>query len=491
MLRFHYEDADPKPLQHSPDLSPNKLFGQSFMAREPMRIQSFMAVTCVLAPFLASADTVETYAELTGKTVLAPSTLPALPESTDSELPANRTNLIASLEKEISKKGISVVQDGPCFVRLLPSGERQPDPSIIPLRGAQLHALTGEKKIGAGAVNWTRVDPEQVLEIYAGLKGRTILRSLALPAPTIRLKNQCPLTQAELVYAVETVLALNGLCTVDDGRAFVQIVPIPLRSMIDTHAPAADPDAKLFDPKKVPAMGYSNPRPQTKLEHNLERWQKAFLNFMHLNAKSNSSAQQLLELYASLTDKKAEPSKEYETRPIWFHVSTALTRSELLYAIETTFALNNLKIASFGENKVRLGPKMGTEKGSPTKTVTNLSGVSLFAAAAVLTNLVVTPSEVDSKSVRLTADKTPQPNLTFNYLNKTPEQIRAMYRRHLPVWVAKDGKVLAKAIGCTGYKAGKGPDGQLVFSGLVLIFDDLEQARIAEGVLKGENKEPR
>jgi hypothetical protein len=329
-----------------------------------MRSQVFIVVTFLIAPLLTPAATVDTYAELTGKTVLAPFALPS-PSGSSPELPKNKTNAIALLEQEFSKVGISVVQDGPCFVRLVPSGERQADPGLMPLRGAQLHASASPQLVPAGAVSFPATDANQVLEIYAELKGRTILRSRALPAPTMRFKNQCPLTREELVYALETVLALNGLSTVDDG-AFVEIVPTPLRSMIDPHAPTAQPGSKLFDSKKVPSMGYSNPRPQTKLERDLERWQKAFFEFIRVNGARNSSAQHLLELYAGLTDKRAEPSKDYETSPIWFHVRTPLSKSELLYAIETTFALNNLEIAAGEENTVRLGPKMGPGKGVPT-----------------------------------------------------------------------------------------------------------------------------
>lgn len=89
-----------------------------------MRIKAFIALICVLTPLLASAASVDTYAELTGKTVLAPSTLPSLPDAIDSELPTNKADVIVLLEKEFSKKNISVVQDGPCFVRLVPGGER-------------------------------------------------------------------------------------------------------------------------------------------------------------------------------------------------------------------------------------------------------------------------------------------------------------------------------------------------------------------------------
>jgi hypothetical protein len=119
-----------------------------------------------------------------------------------------------------------------------------------------------------------------------------------------------------------------------------------------------------------------------------------------------------------------------------------------------------------------------------------ISGLCMHAAESVTTNLVVTPSEVDPKSVRLTAAETRQPNLTFNYVDKTPEQVRAIYRTHAAVFVVKDGAVVAKAAACSGHKGRTAPDGQLVFSGLLLIFDDLAQARIAERVLKREDKKP-
>ncbi|MGH7972816.1 MAG: hypothetical protein ACREIC_29225, partial [Limisphaerales bacterium] len=215
----------------------------------------------------------------------------------------------------------------------------------------------------AGAINFPRTELGQVLEIYAAVKNRTILRSRALPQPTVSLKNQCPLTREEMAYALETVLALNGIGTVEDGEAFVQIVPIQLRSQVRAHAPTPDPAAKRFDPKKLPALGYAAPRqPKTKFEHDLEHWQKAFSEFLRLNGTRNSSAQRLLELYANLADRKAEPSKNYESFPIWFHVSTSLSKSELLYAIETTFALNNLAITRLDEDGVGLGPNMAPGK---------------------------------------------------------------------------------------------------------------------------------
>ena len=119
-----------------------------------------------------------------------------------------------------------------------------------------------------------------------------------------------------------------------------------------------------------------------------------------------------------------------------------------------------------------------------------VSGLWAHAAESGVTNLVVTPLEVDPKSVRLTAGETRSPNVNFNYLNKTPEQVRAISRRHPAVLVVKNGVVVAKAVGCVNYAGRTSPDGKPVFSGLTLVFDDLDQARVAEKVLKREDKKP-
>ena len=341
------------------------------MTRSHSMLRLF-AVASFLAPLLASAATLETYGELVGKTILAPSSLLSSPDSIMSEPPPKKTNAITFFETELSKKNISVIQDGRSFVRLLRAGDWQAGLSNAPLRGAQLRVSPSKEMIPAGAVNFPGTDLTQVLNIYAELKNRTILRTRFLPSPVVRFKTQCALTKEELVYALETVLALNGISTVDDGQSFVQIVPIQLRSQVNTHAPTPEPGTRLFNPNKVPKVGgWDTPRPQSTLERDLERWRKAFSDFLRLNTTRNASMQRLLELYASLADKKAEPSKDYETQPIWFHVTTPLSKSELLYAIETTFALNNVVITRVGEDAVRLAPNMmpgkdaGTRNASP------------------------------------------------------------------------------------------------------------------------------
>ena len=163
----------------------------------------------------------------------------------------------------------------------------------------------------------------------------------------------------------DTLLALNGICVVNDGPKFVQLAPMATRASVQTRAPKPEPGARLFDPKKVPSMGVSAPPvpslPKSlteaqRLEQEFEGLRQAFDQFLHPPDPGKHATQRLLVLYASLVGKTAVPSKGLDDRPIYFRVDTPLTKSELLYAIETTFTLNNLAVIPGGDRQVRLGP---------------------------------------------------------------------------------------------------------------------------------------
>ena len=95
-------------------------------------------------------------------------------------------------------------------------------------------------------INFGGADLNQVLPLYAALSQRTVLRPATLPAPTINLLTRNRLTRPEVVYAIATVLALNGICLVDDGAKFVQAVPTVQRAMVKTEAPKPEPGAELL-----------------------------------------------------------------------------------------------------------------------------------------------------------------------------------------------------------------------------------------------------
>ena len=307
---------------------------------------------------MAGADTLDVYGHLTGKTVLRPAVLPLMPDSIVPDSLTDKTKAIATMERALAERGLAVLPDGPHFVRVFRK-EAQDSLTNAPLRGADLARANGQEAMPAGTINFMQADLNQVLAVYAVMSQRTILRSIFLPAPTVRLNTQSPLSKDEALYALATVLSLNGICMVDDGAKFVQVAPMAQRDQIKTNAPKPEPGAKLFDPKGVLSMGVSSsPVPQTereRFEQAFERARKAFYEFMHLPDPQRRPARRLLGLYADLTDKTPVTSTNLDGASIWFHIETPLTKSELLYAIETTFTLHNLAVVPVADGKIRLG----------------------------------------------------------------------------------------------------------------------------------------
>ena len=74
-------------------------------------------------------------------------------------------------------------------------------------------------------INWPSVDLNQALEIYAKYVGRTLLRA-NLPDVKITLKTETQLTKAEVIQALQAVLALNGIAVVNIGEKFVKVLPV-------------------------------------------------------------------------------------------------------------------------------------------------------------------------------------------------------------------------------------------------------------------------
>jgi general secretion pathway protein D len=77
--------------------------------------------------------------------------------------------------------------------------------------------------------NFPGVPIDQLLDIYADLVGRTLLRATAgassVPATTtITLKTQTKLTHSEAIIALETILGMNGVTIVPIGEKFAKVV---------------------------------------------------------------------------------------------------------------------------------------------------------------------------------------------------------------------------------------------------------------------------
>jgi general secretion pathway protein D len=87
----------------------------------------------------------------------------------------------------------------------------------------------------------------QVLDVYAQLVGRTMLRA-GLPQAQIILRTETPLTKTEAIQALQAVLALNGIALVNVGDKFVKVLPID-------QANSAGAKIDHGDASQLPEMG--------------------------------------------------------------------------------------------------------------------------------------------------------------------------------------------------------------------------------------------
>jgi general secretion pathway protein D len=102
-----------------------------------------------------------------------------------------------------------------------PAASPPAEPGASPATAA---AQPPEKEIPAYDFNFEGVDVNQVLEVYAQLVGRTLLRA-GLPGAQIILKTESKLTKSEAIQALQAVLALNGISLVNIGDKFVKVLP--------------------------------------------------------------------------------------------------------------------------------------------------------------------------------------------------------------------------------------------------------------------------
>jgi general secretion pathway protein D len=98
-------------------------------------------------------------------------------------------------------------------------------PTPLPAQNNSPQDPSMQEIIPPGLIDFQGVDISQVLEIYAQLVGKTLLRA-SLPQVQVVLKTETPLTKAEAIQALQAVLALNGIAVIDvPGGKFVKVLP--------------------------------------------------------------------------------------------------------------------------------------------------------------------------------------------------------------------------------------------------------------------------
>lgn len=109
--------------------------------------------------------------------------------------------------------------------------KQRPDPkSALRVAGARTLSsfdppTPGEKLTPPQTIKFEQAELAQVLKFYAETSGRSIIRAGNLPEEKITFSNQTPMTPVEILQALDTVLAAQGIAMVFLGTQYVKAVP--------------------------------------------------------------------------------------------------------------------------------------------------------------------------------------------------------------------------------------------------------------------------
>ena len=76
----------------------------------------------------------------------------------------------------------------------------------------------------AQSVKFEQADLGEVLSLYAEVSKRSVIRGASLPEVKITFSNQTPMRAVEVLQALDTVLAAQGITTVYLGNQYVKVV---------------------------------------------------------------------------------------------------------------------------------------------------------------------------------------------------------------------------------------------------------------------------
>ncbi|WP_205468166.1 hypothetical protein, partial [Raoultella ornithinolytica] len=159
------------------------------------------------------------------------------------------------------------------------------------------------------------------LALYSHLKGRTLLQHPTLKRDFISLVAK-PATQKEAIKALETMFHSRGIATIPDGEKFVMIVPDSLTNFVSPRA------ANIAAESAGKAGAQSNAA--------LPSGSVYFLN---------TPFAQVAMVYKELVGaSKLDGIEKFVRVPVTFQSTTPLTRAEVVYALDTMFEWDNIKM---------------------------------------------------------------------------------------------------------------------------------------------------
>lgn len=175
-------------------------------------------------------DTVlRTYAECSHRTILRSVLLES--KYTVRGSIKDGATVASVLTNALDQHGIATILDGEKFAIMVPKTVRslvKPHAAEIKMPDVSSPEKRQKETIPGGTIDITRMDIKTVIfAIYsplAGAKGVDWPGSQPLPPLMVSLKTETSLTKPEIIYAFDTIFALNGLKVVPSTNGLIKVV---------------------------------------------------------------------------------------------------------------------------------------------------------------------------------------------------------------------------------------------------------------------------
>ena len=186
---------------------------------------------------------------------------------------------------------------------------------------------------GATGIVLENAPLESLLSLFGEFSGRTLLCWQSL-SNTLFIVGASNVNKQNVAAILQRALTLNHLKVIPDGDNFLMIVPESEAVHAKPSAPKVDSSDSLTE--LLPAGAINFP---------------------------NTDITQVMEIYAELVGKKLDRSAHYPmVRRIHFKNQTPLAKEEAVYALDTLFAWNGVKMVPAGVNFIKPVPAIHSER---------------------------------------------------------------------------------------------------------------------------------
>ena len=165
------------------------------------------------------------YSDLTGRTILKPNFLPVGVVAAHGQN-LDRDGIVRFLERTLDRAQLQALPQGDKFAVVIPKSLPLPAVALWKARKAPVAKNHNETVLAPNMLALENLEIAQSLLLYGNMSGRKVDTAADLPIARISLKMQTPFTPSEALYALETVLVLNGIQIVAVDDKTVKAVPL-------------------------------------------------------------------------------------------------------------------------------------------------------------------------------------------------------------------------------------------------------------------------